>query len=49
VGIRENEDIFLRELRVGVKWGIKKRGKGRAPQPIFVYATRVEAWAKRNL
>ena len=27
---RKNEDIFLRELRVGVKWG---RGDGRTSRP----------------
>jgi hypothetical protein len=28
VGVRENEDIFLSELRVGVKVGVKNKERG---------------------
>jgi hypothetical protein len=37
--MREYEDIFLRELRVGVR----KRGKGRVPRPIFVRTAKGDA------
>ena len=37
--MREYEDIFLRELRVGVR----KRGKGRAFRPNFVRTARGDA------
>jgi hypothetical protein len=44
IGVREIEDIFFRELRVGVR----KRGKGRVPRPIFVRTAKAEACAERN-
>jgi hypothetical protein len=37
VGIRENKDIFLKG---GGQVGIRKREKGRAPQPILVRTIR---------
>jgi hypothetical protein len=36
VSVGENEDIFLSEVWGGGQVGVRKREKGRAPQPIFV-------------
>jgi hypothetical protein len=44
VGVRESEDIFLREVWVRVK----KRRKGRASLLIFVRVARGKAWPERK-
>jgi hypothetical protein len=48
VSTRENEDIFLHDVRGRDYVGVKKSRKGRVPRPIFVGAARGKAWAKRK-
>jgi hypothetical protein len=43
VGVHQNEDIFLGEVWVGVKWEYKRERKGRAPLLIFLRVARGEA------
>jgi hypothetical protein len=49
IGVREIKDTFFSRAEGRAQVGVKKREKGRVPQPIFIYVARVKAWAKKNL